>query len=100
MCIRDRIYEAIRESGIISHKTRQKFLSEMVEGIIKGRSVIFSEITDKINKPVKEESIERRIQDFFLEVPVKKYKKLFGIVSLAYTICWAMGIQDGKSAVL
>ena len=65
-----KIYEIIRESGIIRNKTRQKFLSEMIEGIVKSRSVVFSEIADKIDKPIKEESIERRIQDFFQKVSI------------------------------
>lgn len=65
-----KIYETIREYGIVSHKKRQEFLSSMIEGIIKSRSVIFSEIADKIDKPIKEESIERRIQDFFQKVSI------------------------------
>lgn len=36
--------------------------------MIKSRSVVFSELADKIDKPVKSSSIERRIQDFFKEV--------------------------------
>jgi len=28
---------------------------------------------------------------------LEKYKKLFGIVSMAYTLCWATGIQQGKT---
>ena len=47
----------IREYGIVRHKKRQEFLSSMIEGLIKIRSVIFSEIADKIDKPIKEESI-------------------------------------------
>ena len=27
---------------------------------------------------------------------LKKYRKLFAVVCIAYTICWATGIQDGK----
>ena len=27
---------------------------------------------------------------------INKYKKLFAIVSIAYTLCWATGITDGK----
>lgn len=42
----------------------------MIEGIIKSRSVVFSEIADKIDLPIKEESIERRIQDFFQKVNI------------------------------
>ncbi|MEO1653101.1 MAG: transposase [Bacteroidota bacterium] len=63
-----KIYEMIREYGIVKHKNRQEFLSEMVAGLIKGRSVIFSELADKIDRPIKEASIERRIQDFFQKV--------------------------------
>lgn len=42
----------------------------MLEGIIKSRSVIFSEIADKIESSAKVESIERRIQAFFKEVVI------------------------------
>jgi hypothetical protein len=28
---------------------------------------------------------------------LEKYKKLFAIVSMAYTICWATGIEDGRT---
>ncbi len=27
---------------------------------------------------------------------LQKYRKLFAIVSIAYTICWATGIQEGR----
>lgn len=45
----------------------------MIQGMISsrrdaGRSVIFSEIADKIDKPIQMSSIERRIQDFFAKV--------------------------------
>ena len=36
--------------------------------MIKYRSVVFSELADKIDKPIKVSSIERRIQDFFEKV--------------------------------
>jgi hypothetical protein len=66
----DNIYELIRTSKVIGHKNRQEFLCSMVEGVIKSRSVIFSEIADKIDKPIKPSSIERRIQDFFAKVSI------------------------------
>lgn len=28
---------------------------------------------------------------------LKKYKKLFAIICLAYTLCWAMGRQEGRT---
>lgn len=28
---------------------------------------------------------------------IEKYKKLFAIVSMAYTLCWAIGIEDGRN---
>lgn len=65
----------VRELKIVPNKQRQEFICQMLEGIIKSRSVIFSEIADKIDKPIKVESIERRIQDFFKEVSFD-YKKL------------------------
>ena len=63
-----KIYDLIRKLGIVKHKKRQEFLCTMIEGIIKSRSVIFSEIADKIEKPIQPNSIERRIQDFFEKV--------------------------------
>jgi hypothetical protein len=64
----DNIYKLIREGKVIGHKNRQEFLCEMIQGVIKSRPVIFSEIADKIDKPIKQSSIERRIQDFFAKV--------------------------------
>jgi hypothetical protein len=66
----DNISELIRTGKVIRHKNRQEFLCSMVEGVIKSRSVIFSEIADKIDKPIKQSSIERRIQDFFAKVSI------------------------------
>lgn len=60
----------VRELKIVPNKQRQEFICFLLEGIIKSRSVIFSEIADKIDKPIKVESIERRIQDFFKEVSI------------------------------
>lgn len=62
------IYELIREGKVIKHKNRQEFLCHMIQGVIRSRSVIFTEIADKIDKPIKQSSIERRIQDFFARV--------------------------------
>ena len=70
-----KLYKMLRELKVVSHKSRQEFLCSMVEGIIKSRSVIFSEIADKIDKPIKTTSIERRIQDFFQKVSVD-YERL------------------------
>lgn len=50
------------------HKSRQEFLVDLINGVIKSRSVVFSEIADKIDKDIKTKSIERRIQDFFQKV--------------------------------
>jgi hypothetical protein len=27
---------------------------------------------------------------------LKKYRKLFAVVCIAYTICWAVGIEEGR----
>lgn len=62
------LYEMIRNLGIIRHKKRQEFLCALLAGLIKSRSVQFGEIADKMDKPIKVSSIERRIQDFFLRV--------------------------------
>ena len=63
-----KIYNLVRKSGVIKHKTRQLFLVELLKSLIKSRSVVFSELADKIDKPIKPASIERRIQDFFEKV--------------------------------
>lgn len=63
-----KLYELIRKNEVIAHKKRQEFLISLLEGIIKSRSVLFSEIADKIDKDIQVNSIERRIQDFFKEV--------------------------------
>lgn len=60
-----KVYKMVRELKIVPNKQRQEFLCCLLEGIIKSRSVRFGEIADKIDKPIKVESIERRIQDFF-----------------------------------
>lgn len=62
------IYKLIRSLKIVKHKKRQEFLVDLIEGVIKSRSVVFSEIADKIDKDIKTSSIERRIQDFFQKV--------------------------------
>jgi len=65
-----KIYKIIRKLKVVTHKKRQEFLVEMIAGLIKSRSVIFSEIADKMTRPVKAESLERRIQDFFQKVNI------------------------------
>ena len=37
-----------------------------------------------------------RIEDSNLR-SIEKYRKLFALVSIAYTICWATGIEDGRN---
>lgn len=65
-----KVYKMVRELKVVPHKSRQEFLCSMLEGIIKSRSVIFSEIADKIESTAKVESTERRIQSFFKEVSI------------------------------
>lgn len=67
-CPNTKIYNLIRTTEVIKHKSRQEFLVELINGVIKSRSVVFSEIADKIDKDIKTKSIERRIQDFFQKV--------------------------------
>jgi len=63
-----KIYNLVRKSGIIKHKTRQLFLVDLLKSLIKSRSVVFSELAYKMDKSIKMSSIERRIQDFFQKV--------------------------------
>lgn len=60
-----KIYETVQTLGIVKNKKRQEFLCQLIEGLIKGRSVIFTEIADKIPSDIKAESMERKIQGFF-----------------------------------
>lgn len=75
-------YDLIRSLGVVKHKKRQEFLDLMISGLIKSRSVVFPEIADKMDLPIKVESIERRIQDFFQKVEIN-YEQL-----LAYFLCF------------
>ncbi len=50
---------------IVRHKKRQEFVVELVKALISSRSVVFSELADKMNKLILAASAERRIQDFF-----------------------------------
>ena len=63
-----KLTQAIRKFSIIKHLKRQMFLTELVGAMIKARSIIFSELADKIERDVLPSSIERRIQDFFQKV--------------------------------
>ena len=67
---------------MIAHKKRQEFLIDLLEGLIKSRSVVFWEIADKMDTDIKLASIERRIQDFFKKVNVDLFK--LGIVLLSF----------------
>lgn len=61
-------YELIRSLGVVWHKKRQEFVDLIISGMINSRSVQFWEIAEGIDKPIKTESLERRIQDFFEKV--------------------------------
>lgn len=77
-------YELIRSLGIVRHKKRQEFLDEMISGVVKSRSVHFSEMADKMDLPIKVESIERRIQDFFQKVEIDFEKLLIYFLSFVH----------------
>lgn len=72
--------QAVRKFGIIKHLKRQMFLSELVGAMVKSRSVIFSELADKIEREAMPSSIERRIQDFFQKVEFD-YQKLLVLLA-------------------
>jgi len=77
-----KIYETIRTLGIVKHKKRQEFICSFVEGLIKSRSVIFSEIADKIDTAAEVSSVERRIQNFFQKVNIDYFQ--LGILLLGF----------------
>jgi hypothetical protein len=62
------IYKTIRSLGIVKHKKRQEFTCDLIEGMIQSRSVVFSELADKIESSALCTSVERRIQDYFEKV--------------------------------
>jgi hypothetical protein len=76
---RVKIYKMIRKLKVVANKQRQEFLCHLIEGIIKSRSVIFTEIADKIDKPIKISSIERQIQYFFkvVEFDYTRFNAIF-----------------------
>ena len=63
-----KLTQAVRNFNIIKHLKRQMFLTEMVGAMIKARSILFSELADKMDRAALPESNERRIQDFFQKV--------------------------------
>jgi len=60
------IWVLFRFMKVIKHKKRQEFLADIVESIIKCRSVHFSEIAHSIESVAKQESVIRKIERFFL----------------------------------
>ena len=79
---REANYELIRSLGVVQHKSRQEFLDLMIGGIMKSRSVQFCEIANSINRPIKTESLERQIQDFFQKTEID-YRQL-----MVYFLCF------------
>jgi len=81
------IYEIIRNLEVIPHKNRQEFFCMLIESLVKGRSVIFSEMAYHMNLAIKEKSKERRIQDFF-------YKVEFNYLALCKLLCGFIPHQE------
>ena len=63
-----KLLKMIEHFKIVKNKSRQHFLSSLVQGVISSRSIIFSTIASEIPNPVKISSKERTIQDFFQKV--------------------------------
>ena len=78
------LYKMIRRLGIVRHKNRQEFLCDMIEGIIRQRAVIFSEIAQGIDHPVETASIERRIQNFFQKVSIEYSQLVYFFLSFIH----------------
>lgn len=70
-----KLRELLDTFGVIKNKSRKDFATEMIGACIEGRSVVFSEMAQHFNRSAKVSSIERRIQDFFLNVDFD-YEKL------------------------
>jgi len=52
----------------VRHLSRQKFVGQLIIGLIKSRNVPFGEVAQHLNDAVKPASNETRIRDFFREV--------------------------------
>lgn len=75
-----KLTQGVRKFSIIKHLKRQMFLTELVEAMIKSRSIIFSELADKMDRDALPSSIERRIQDFFQKVDFDYEQLLFLLI--------------------
>lgn len=62
------IVQLVRSFKVVNHLARQRFLVDLIRSMIVCRSVIFSELADKMERDAKPSSLERKIQDFFLKV--------------------------------
>lgn len=74
-CPLRQMYGLIRQIEPIKHKKRQEFLVSMTKSMIQSRSVLFRELAERFETEATEESVERRIQDFFQKVEFD-YRKL------------------------
>lgn len=60
----------LQQVPVVRHMVRQKFIAQLVIGLIKSRNVQFCEVAQHLNDAVKVASNETRIQDFFREAEV------------------------------
>lgn len=67
------IWTIFRFMEIVNHKKHQEFLAQLIEGVIKSRSVHFSEIAHEIESDAKKESVIRRIERFFQKLNLTTY---------------------------
>jgi hypothetical protein len=63
-----KLTQFVRSFKVVKHLARQRFLVDLVRSMIVCRSVVFSELADKMERNAKLSSLERKIQDFFLKV--------------------------------
>ena len=63
-----KIAKCFKEFAVLKNKSRQEFGAQMIGGMIKQRSVQYSEIAQGIDSEAKVESTERRIEDWFCKV--------------------------------
>jgi hypothetical protein len=74
-----KIVQLVRSFKVIWHLDRQRFLVDLIRSMIVCRSVIFSELADKMERDAKPRSLERKIQDFFLKVDID-YQQLLKLL--------------------
>lgn len=86
-----KLAKLLDQHRIVAHKTRRLFLVNLIPALVCGRSVVFSELADKMDKDIKAESIERRLQNFFQKVDFD-YQALLALLICFVPHQWSVAV--------